>query len=131
MADKISERRGQANRFYISILTGLFALFTFIEKVNVDDLNERRLFLVAGILGLLLCVIWWFNIKSYRQLNTGKFKTLHDLEKHLPYQFYRKEWELLGEGKEIKKYYQLTKVEQFTPLLVGVLYLVLVIFSLL
>lgn len=42
------------------------------------------------------------------QLNSAKFKTLHEVEKKLEFQFYIEEWKHLGGGKDAKKYYQLT-----------------------
>ena len=64
---------------------------------------------------MLLASAWYVVIRSYRQLNSGKFDTLQELEKQLEYPFFTREWELLLEGKERKKYWKLTVVETFVP----------------
>ncbi|MCY4206762.1 MAG: hypothetical protein OXD29_02275 [Roseovarius sp.] len=54
-------------------------------------------------------------IRSYRQLNTGKFSTLHELEERLTFPFFKREWEILEEGKKINRYWKLTIVETGLP----------------
>ena len=68
-----------------------------------------------GLLGALLAAAWYIHIRSYRQLNTGKFKPLHELEDKLAYPFFQREWELLEEGENPNKYWRLTVVETFVP----------------
>ena len=78
--------------------------------------------ILAGT-GLLLAVSWIVVIASYRQLNSGKFKALHELEKQLPYSFYATEWKHLGGGTNWSKYVRLTVVEIFVPLTFCLLFL--------
>ena len=66
---------------------------------------------------MILAASWYVIGRSYRQLNSGKFKALHDLEKKLSYPFYTREWELLGEGKSVSRYWKLTVVESVLPVL--------------
>ena len=54
-------------------------------------------------------------IRSYRQLNTGKLKALHELEERLAYLFFKREWELLGQGKDRARYLRLTQTETVPP----------------
>jgi len=54
-------------------------------------------------------------IRSYRQLNTGKFAALDELEQKLDYPFLTREWELLGRGRNRNRYWKLTVVETFLP----------------
>lgn len=68
-------------------------------------------------------------IRSYRQLNSGKFKVIHEIEKELPIAAYDKEWEILGRGKQPGKYLQLTRVEQWVPLVLSIPYLLLLVYS--
>ena len=72
-----------------------------------------------GTLGMLLAVAWYIHIRSYRQLNSGKFKPLHELEEKLAYPFFKREWELLEEGENPNKYWRLTVVETFAPAIFG------------
>jgi hypothetical protein len=130
MADRVSTRRAQTNRFYISLLSGLLALLSIVGGRNRFSDFQTIAFMAVAILGLALCVLWNVNIRSYRQLNSGKFKVIHEMEQHLPFPCYDKEWEILGEGKESKAYLQLTHVEQYVPFVLAVPYLLLLIYSL-
>lgn len=130
MADRISTRRVQTNRFYISLLSGLLALLSIVVGRNIFSDFQTIAFMAVAILGLVLCALWNVNIRSYRQLNSGKFKVIHEMEQHLPFPCYDKEWEILGEGTEGKTYLQLTRVEQYVPFVLAVPYLLLLIHSL-
>ncbi|MGB2842620.1 MAG: hypothetical protein WBC40_09135 [Halobacteriota archaeon] len=129
MADRISARRAQSNRFYISLLSALLALLSILINRNLWNNIQNAIFLAVAILGLALCFLWYVNINSYRQLNSGKFKVIHELEQHLPFKCYDREWQILGEGEERKKYLQLTHVEQFVPFVLAVPYLLLFVYS--
>ena len=130
MADRVSDRRERTNRFYISLLSVLLALLSIVFGRNILDEFQTVVFLTIGVLGLGLCVLWNINIRSYRQLNSGKFKVIHEMEQNLPFSCYDREWKILGEGKEAKTYLQLTRVEQYVPVILAVPYLLLFIYSL-
>jgi len=78
---------------------------------------QPAIYIFASLLGLLLCGIWYMNIESYRQLNRGKFKIIHEMEEKLPFQCYKEEWKVLGEGRDYSRYRQLTVVEKKVPLI--------------
>lgn len=131
LSNKVSERRGQTNMFYITLLSGMIALLSFSDGSIMNLIHPNLILFIIGLIGVLLCIIWYFNIHSYRQLNSGKFKTLHELEQKIDYPFFEREWELLGKGKKSKIYFQLSRVEQFTPLLLIIPYLIILIYSIL
>ena len=79
LADRVSKRRSTANRFYILVLSGLAVLFSaFLQHPNGVPLGW--LMVGFGLFGMFLTVAWYVVIRSYRQLNTGKFNALHELE---------------------------------------------------
>ena len=80
-----------------------------------------------GLFGMLLASAWYIVIRSYRQLNSGKFKALHELEEKLAYPFFKREWDLLAEGREQKTYWRLTVVETFVPTIFFVCFTALLI----
>ena len=82
---------------------------------------------IFGFFGLLLAVTWHGAIRSYRQLNTAKFKVLHELEEKLAFPFSRREWYLLAKGTDRKVYQQLTAVESRVPIIFGVFFLMLLL----
>ncbi len=119
LADSISRQRGTANRFYMLVLSGLSVLFSaLLQRRNGVPLGW--LMIGFGLLGTLLAAAWYIIIRSYRQLNSGKFgkfKVLQELEEKLAYPFFTREWELLKEGTDRKTYSELTIVETFVPII--------------
>ena len=130
MADRISSRRALTNKFFISLLTGLIAILSLSTGKDFFSNYQIFVFFLVSFLGIALNFVWYINIRSYRQLNTGKFQVIQDMEQQLPYASYKKEWEILGEGKESKKYLQMTRVEQYIPFILVFPYLLLLIYSL-
>jgi hypothetical protein len=130
MADRISARRADTNKFYISLLTALLVILSIVVEKNIFSNVQGFMFIAIAILGLALCFVWVVNIRSYSQLNTGKFKVIHDMEQQLPYPCYAREWDILGKGEDRRKYFQLTRIEQYVPLLIALPYLLLLIYSL-
>jgi len=131
MADRVSSRRVQIGSFYISILSALLALLS-ITTSNKDLFQGPQSFvlLTVAILGLCLCFAWAANINSYKQLNSLKFKVIHEIETHLPFPCYDREWKVLKEDKHSKRYLRLTSVEQYIPIIIAIPYLCLFVYAL-
>lgn len=121
MADRISARRSIANTFFLTLNTLVVgAISTCAERFS-------RLSVIAlCIAAIVLCHVWKCMINSYRQLNTAKYAVIGELEKRLPSSpYWSAEWNALGEGKDPKKYKQLTAVEKWVPIVFMCLYLLL------
>jgi hypothetical protein len=136
MADNISARRAQTNQFYVSVLSALLAVVALVAKIygagpspHPDLVNIA--FLAITILGLVLCLIWYLNLMSYRQLNSGKFKVIHEMEAQLPYKCYDREWELLGRGTDWYKYLSLTTIERYVPAMMAIPFALVFVYVLL
>jgi energy-coupling factor transporter transmembrane protein EcfT len=127
MADRLSQRRAQTNQFYLTVLSALVVILSLVisNKLYLSFLN--LVIGVVGVVGIIFCFIWHFNIQSYRQLNTGKFAVIHEMEAKLSYAPFKREWEELGEGKDNKKYFPLTHVEKYLPWVMALLYGFLII----
>jgi len=126
MADRISQRRAQTNQFYITILSALVIILSFIVGNHLYSKILHLVIVVVAVVGMLLCIIWYYNIESYKQLNSGKFKVIHEMEATLPYAAYKREWEILGEGKKKRTYFPLTHIEKYLPLVMAGLYILLI-----
>ena len=131
LADKVSQRREDANRLYVSLLVGLGVFVAALLRFGNGDGYDQPILVSAGVIGALLSVSWYIVIRSYRQLNAGKFLALHELEEKLAYPFFKREWDLLAEGKNRNRYWKLTNVETGLPIIFFALSCSLVIFSLL
>lgn len=123
MADRISSGRGLTNTFFLTLNT---AVFTVIGVVGKETSGVSRWLLVFPLLAVLgECVSWWWLVRSYRQLNTAKFKVVGALEERLPASpYWCAEWVALGEGRDWRKYLPLTHLEQWIPVLFGLIYLI-------
>ena len=127
LADRVSQRREGANRLFVSLLTGTLIFLAALLRYGAETIPVGAVVIAIGIFGIFLAVAWYVIIRSYRQLNSGKFAALHELEEKLAYPFFQREWELLEEGKSISRYWKLTVVETFLPLIFALLYLALII----
>jgi len=80
---------------------------------------------LVSVVGIIICGIFWFLLRSYKQLNTGKFKVIHEIEQKLPLGLYDYEWKVLREGKNSKVYFLFSHVEMIIPWVFGAVYVVL------
>lgn len=123
-AEKISDRRQNANNFFLTLNTVLISVIGLSFQVKTfDDISWSRFLL--SVLGVLICVIFWFLLRAYKQLNSGKFKVIHEIEQHLPLSMYDYEWSILGRGKNKSKYYPFSHIESSIPIVFGLLYIFL------
>ena len=132
MADRISQRRDQSNRFYSALLTGLLAVISVVARLSDWQASGALLSVVlisVGLAGLAVCAIWFTSIRSYKQLNSGKFRIIHEVEEQLPFPLYKKEWDYLRPSAGKKKYFQLTRIEQFIPIALAIPYLFFIIYA--
>jgi hypothetical protein len=128
--EKISDRRQNANNYFLTINTVLFSVFSLMLKNNDCSSDVFLLELIFPIIGIIFCVIFWYLIRAYKQLNAGKFEILHKIEEKLPISIYKSEWLILGEGKNKKLYYPFSHIELFIPWVFGFMYAIIAIFSL-
>ena len=130
LADRVSQRREGANRLYVGLLVGLVIFLAALLRFGIGDTSERLVLCVVGIFGMSLSCSWFVVIKSYRQLNTEKFRVLHDLETKLAYPFFTLEWDPKSEGRKSNRYWRLTHVEQALPFIFLALFFALIVYAL-
>ena len=128
LADRVSQRRLGTNRIYGGLLVGVMLFLGTLLKVGGNTSHDGIIFCAIGLVGVLLAVSWDRVIRSYEQLNTGKFEALRELEGKLDYRFFEREWHFLGhaedtdQGDEAGKYLRLSRVERSVPWLFFGLY---------
>lgn len=128
MADRISTRRQTANSYFLSINTALLAFLGISSRIENFGYS-LFLSILISIAGIVLCYTWYRLVRSYKDLNTGKFKVIHELEKKLPSSPYDAEWEAVGEGKNSKLYLPFTHIEIRIPWIFMLLYIVVILNS--
>jgi hypothetical protein len=123
MADRISSRRSLTNTFFLTLNSAVFTLIGVFWQHQPSASKWFLLFPLAVALGQ--CSAWWWLVRSYRQLNAAKFQVVGALEQRLPASpCWRAEWTALGEGRDPKLYFPLTHLEQWVPILFGLVYLI-------
>ncbi len=127
LLDKVSERRQTANSFFLSVNTGLCAVIGYFFSKEISP-ELRPLLWFVPFAGILLSYFWLRLVRSYRDLNTAKFKVVHLVEERLPLSPYKAEWIALGEGVDPHRYTPFTHLEIWVPRSFILMYSGLVIF---
>ena len=125
MADKISERRQTTNSFFLTLNSAVVAL---VGYVNISQGSGSFFWLIA-LSGLILSFLWYRLIRSYKDINSGKFKVIHVIEKQLPLRCFDAEWTALGKGENPKLYLPFTHVEIYVPWVFFLIHLLVLIQS--
>jgi hypothetical protein len=123
MADRISQRRGATNTFFLTFNTTIVAaLAGFYEHV------PPNISIAIYVAATVMAITWALLLRAYRNLNSAKFKVIGEIEKRLPAQlYYAAEWKALGEGKDYKKYIPLSAIETIVPFIFITIYIYLFI----
>lgn len=128
MADEISKRRAEANRFFTTLVGGgLAAVSVVLRSASLSELNYP-LVIVVAVLGIVLSIYWRDLILTYRKLNRDKFKVIHEMETKLPYAPFDREWQIVRPNDQPVgriRYRNLTQIEANVPVAVGLGYLAL------
>ncbi len=125
-ADRISQRRQNANSFFLMVNTALLAFLGSIAS-RTSLSGSVWWFLPVSIAGVILCYVWYRLVLSYKWLNAAKFAVIHAIEKHLPIALFDAEWRQLGEGQDPQKYKPFSEIETWIPWVFAALYGVLVV----
>jgi hypothetical protein len=127
MADKISDRRSAANTFFLTINTALLSAFGIANLTSQK--TSPLLFIVGSIAAIVLSYSWYRLVRAYRDLNTAKFKVVHEIENNLPIRPFEAEWEAVGRGKDKRLYYPFTHIENKVPFVFILLYVFVILYS--
>lgn len=128
MADRISARRALTNTFFLTLNTAIFTLVGVFWNNRPQVSPWLLLFPLAGL--LVQTGAWFWLLRSYRQLNTAKYVVIGAIEERLPASpYWAAEWKALGEGKDSRKYWPLTHLEQWVPIAFATVYVVAFVVS--
>lgn len=108
-AENISNRRQTANAFFVSLNAALVSLLSYLS------LGDSNSFWVVAFVGATISYMWYRLVRSYKDLNSAKFKVINEIEKALPIRPYNAEWEAVGKGEEPDLYMPFTKIELHIP----------------
>ncbi len=125
-AQRVSEKRISTGNYLLTVSSSLMTVFGIASTQRVGG----GWLIIIPIAGLLVSLTWYSLIRSYKNLNTAKFKAIHEIENYLPVALFRYEWHSceLGQGKTYKP---ITHLERWIPLIFAGVYLVLSVYSVL
>lgn len=121
-AEKMSERRVSANNYLLTVNAFLVTLYGLLGASPY----KGGWSILVPVAGILVSLTWHRIITSYRDLNTVKFKVIHELEREMPAALYEYEWHKAEEGRG-KAYHPLTHLERWVPVAFMMLYLLLAV----
>lgn len=121
-AEKISERRVSANNYLLTVNAFLVTLHGLVAASRYHSSWT----ILVPIAGFLVSLTWHRVITSYHDMNTVKFKVIHELEQHMPAALYEYEWEK-AHGVRGKVYYPVSHLERWIPIIFMILYVLLVL----
>jgi Na+/H+-dicarboxylate symporter len=109
-AEKNSDRRQKANSYLLSINTAFIAL---LGAFSIKDVNTLiwQISLSLSLIGVSISVLWSVILKTYKRLNSAKFKVINSIAEHLPISHYSAECDIL----KTQNYKSLSNLEQVVP----------------
>jgi hypothetical protein len=131
-AEKISDRRQTANSFFLTLNTTIIGLVGYLNfSQDPKTVANPKIFALVAMAGMLICYTWYSMIRSYKNMNSGKFRVINAIEKMLPVCPYEAEWVALEQGKNPKRYLEFSQVEKNIPGVFFLLHLIVLVMSIL
>jgi hypothetical protein len=128
-ADKISDRRQTANAFFLTLNSTIIGLVGYLNSSQDLKVANHYLYALVPLAGMLICYMWLSMIRSYRNMNSGKFQVINVIEKMLPIRPYDAEWIALGRGQDSRRYLEFSQVEKNIPVIFFLIHLVVLAMS--
>lgn len=122
-AEKVSERRAQANSWMLSVNGAIVALYGYLQADRaIISTGQKEIWIWAiPVAGAIMCLAWAALLTSYRKLNRAKFAVLMQLEAELPVPLFTREQDLLSSDARRS----LSAIETAIPACFGLLYAVM------
>ncbi|MGC1891575.1 MAG: hypothetical protein WA709_36785 [Stellaceae bacterium] len=94
-AEKVSDRRAQANAWMLSVNSAIVALYGYLQadKMAVGAAQKAVWLWAIPAAGAIVCLAWVTLLTSYRKLNRAKFTVLTEIEADLPVAVFTRERE--------------------------------------
>jgi hypothetical protein len=122
-AEKVSDRRANANSWMLSVNSAIVALYGYLQadKPAVDAAQKAIWLSAIPAAGMIVSVGWAAILTSYRKLNRAKFEVLRQMETDLPIPPFTREREIYRQDQRRS----LSFVEKLIPLAFFLLYALL------
>ena len=127
-SNELSNRRSSVNKFYLAMNGAIFSAAALISR-HIQELTNIKdgillIYLFLAVIGVFVNYVWSKQVRSYKQLSSGKFKIINMMEKYLKAAIFTTEWMALADGKDEKIYSAFTDNEIRIPMILIVIYVV-------
>ena len=98
MADRVTQRKEQTNRLYVTLFSALMAAFSFAMSSWPNDLRSQMLPwlpIVVGLVGVLLAAAWLINVSHLRRELILKERIIREMESSLTFEAFKTERQIL------------------------------------
>lgn len=128
-AEKVSDRRAQANSWMLSVNSAIVALYGFLQadKMAVGAAQKVVWLWAIPAAGAIVSLAWVALLTSYRKLNRAKFVVLTQIEADLPIPPFTREREAYRRDRRRS----LSNVERLIPGCFVLLYAIMLIAAIL
>lgn len=114
-SENLVARRQAVNTFFLTINSAILTTGGLLIS-NQTSMELRSIgIIVLGITGAILSLAWKSLIRSFGQLNKGKFAVINRIEQIFPAAIYIAEWKALDEGRDPRKYRSFSSREVWAP----------------
>jgi hypothetical protein len=124
-AEKVSDRRSQANSWMLSVNSAIVGLYGYLQadKMAVGTAQKAVWLWAIPAAGAIVCLAWAALLTSYRKLNRAKFAVLTEIEADLPVALFAHEREAYRRDRRRS----LSNIERLIPGCFALLYAVILI----
>jgi hypothetical protein len=130
-SERLVARRQGVNTFFLTANGAIItAIGILVQASGVAYLRAVAIVALA-VAAILISIAWSLLIRSFGQLNTGKFAVINRIERRLPLGLFSAEWEALERGENPKVYRSFTEREGWIPKLLVFVYIVVLIAAIL
>jgi len=114
-AESLVNRRQAVNTFFLTLNGALVTVVGLFLRGDGNPRLKAWAILLAALAGVIVTYAWSSILKTFGQLNTGKFEIINRMERRLAAAIYDAEWEALGRGEDHRIYKTFTSREAMVP----------------
>ena len=128
-SETLVDRRQKANTYYLSVNSCFITVYAIFISSSINNFFKLQIGIIITLLGIFLCSSWKKAIRTYGNLNSGKFKVINAIERKLPANLFDAEWKALSDQLNNQTYVTFTKSEQDVPLIFTISYILFLGFT--
>lgn len=119
--EKFIERRDATSRYFLTINSTLVAILGVALNLSGDG---QQIWLASlAVAGVLICVLWWWIVRTYSILTGVRLDVIQRMEKNLPASPYTDESNE-AESPKTRGYRSISKLESLVPWVFVIIYAV-------